>query len=426
MNSLPPLAERCRPKLLSQYVGQKHLLSENGLLSPMLKNGALPSMIFWGPPGVGKTTLARLIAKESKREFHALSAIHSGVKDVSDAIAKAEDRSLFQKGKPILFIDEIHRFSKSQQDSLLAAVEAGTISLFGATTENPGFEVIPALLSRCQVFILQPLKEDELIEIGNNALLKDEYLAPKEYKIEDWDPIIRVADGDARRLLNIIELLANRQEEGSFLIKADLDSLLEANPILYDRKGDQHYDIVSAFIKSIRGSDPQATVYWLARMIEGGEDPKFIARRMLISAAEDIGLANPNALLIANACFDSVEKIGMPEGRIVLSQCALYLATSAKSNSAYLAIDKALALVKETGRKEVPLHLRNPANKLLKSIGHGKGYVYPHSYTGHFKAQEYMPKDLEGSILYETADNPKEESISKQLQWWWSGKYKSR
>lgn len=426
MNSLPPLAERCRPKMLSQYVGQEHLISENGLLGPMLKNGALPSLILWGPPGVGKTTLARLIAKESGRDFHALSAIHSGVKDVREAISKAENRTLFQKGKPILFIDEIHRFSKSQQDSLLAAVEAGIITLFGATTENPGFEVIPALLSRCQVFVLQPLRDEELIKIGRNALVTDVHLSKNEWVINNWDPIIRVADGDARRLLNIVEMLASRQEDGSKIIEPNLESLLEANPILYDRKGDQHYDIVSAFIKSIRGSDPQASVYWLARMIEGGEDPKFIARRMLISASEDIGLANPNALLIANACFDAIEKIGMPEGRIILSQCALYLATSAKSNSAYLAIDKALEIVKSTGRKEVPLPLRNAANRLLKSIGHGKGYVYPHSYTGHFKAQEYLPDGLEGSIIYDAADNPKEQSILKQLRLWWGEKYKTR
>lgn len=420
-----PLAERRRPRQLDQYIGQSHLLDkESGLISPMLRSGLFPSMIFWGPPGVGKTTLARLLAEKSGRRFMTLSAVHSGVKDVREAIAKAKEGGLFQQARPILFIDEIHRFNKSQQDALLGAVEEGTLQLMGATTENPGFEVIPALLSRCQVFVLEPLNEEELTYIAEKAIEEDPLFKPLEIEIEDWSPVLRSADGDARRLLGILEMLAGRAE-GKLRIGADqMEQLLDANPILYDKKGDQHYDLISAFIKSVRGSDPHAAVYWLARMLEGGEDPKFIARRLIILASEDIGLANPTALVLANATFESVDKIGMPEARIPLSQCTIYLATSEKSNSAYLAIGKAQKIVKESGRQTVPIHLRNAANNLMKQQGYGKDYQYAHDHPGHFVSQDYLPADLKGSSIYRPAKNSREKALEDRMHALWGNKYK--
>lgn len=420
-----PLAERRRPRHLDDYIGQDHLLSKtSGLLSLMIKSGALPSLILWGPPGVGKTTLARLLANKTERSFMTLSAVHSGVKDVREAIKKAKEGGLFSAERPILFIDEIHRFNKSQQDALLGAVEEGIITLIGATTENPGFEVIPALLSRCQVFALQALSDESLRKIGEEAIAHDPLFQNREIKVADWSSIIRVADGDARRFLNILEMLAD-QSQGDLLITEDrLQQLLDANPILYDKKGDQHYDLISAFIKSIRGSDPHAAVYWLARMLEGGEDPKFIARRLIILASEDIGLANPTALVMANATFESVDKIGMPEARIPLSQCCIYLATSDKSNSAYMAIGAAQKLVKETGRLDVPLHLRNAANSLVKKMGYGENYQYSHNYADHFADQEYLPEELSGYTIYQAAQNSREEQLNKRMKHLWGDKYK--
>ncbi len=419
-----PLAERRRPKHINEYVGQAHLLGERGLLRPMLESGLLPSLILWGPPGVGKTTLARLLAESTGHHFQMLSAVHAGVKDVREAIVKAEERHLFSKGKPLLFIDEIHRFNKSQQDSLLAAVEKGSLTLIGATTENPGFEVIPALLSRCQVFVLEALKPEELETIGRNALSLDSFFAPFQIELPDWKPLLRIADGDARRLLNLLEMLVQNTSNGQWTWSEDrLEELLKSNPILYDKKGEQHYDLISAFIKSVRGSDPNAALYWMARMIEGGEDPKFIARRMLILASEDIGLANPNALLLANACFEAVNVLGMPEARIPLGQCAIYLATSVKSNSAYLAIDQAIHKVKETGKLEVPLHLRNAANSLLKKLDYGKNYQYAHDFDSHFVNQEYLPEAIKGSTFYSPADNPAEHKYQEWLKRLWREKY---
>ena len=421
-----PLAERRRPGILKEYVGQEHLLGTGGLLEPMLQSGDIPSLILWGPPGVGKTTLARLLTESLDKAFYTLSAVHSGVKEVRETIKKAKEQSLFRKGRPILFIDELHRFSKSQQDSLLGAVEDGSISLIGATTENPGFEVIPALLSRCQVFTLKPLSEKELQKIVASTYSSDHAFEGFVYEAEEWEAVVRIANGDARRLLNIMEMLVMRSEGSIDTSEERLDQLLKANPLIYDKKGDQHYDLISALIKSIRGSDPNAAVYWLARMLEGGEDPKFISRRLIILAAEDIGLANPTAGVIAHSCFESVEKIGMPEGRIVLSQCVLYLSLSPKSNSAYMSINKAQQLVRETGSLEVPLALRNASNALTKSMDYGTGYMYAHEHPKNFASMEFMPDEIAGTQLYDPSDNPKEQEYQKKIAALWPGKYENQ
>ena len=424
MNNLPPLAERMRPKSLNDYVGQKHLVGPGAVLRKAIESGNLPSMLFWGPPGVGKTTLAYIISQSLSRPFFALSAINSGVKDVREVIEKA---SLLKQGGqtlPVLFIDEIHRFSKSQQDSLLGAVERGIVTLIGATTENPSFEVISALLSRCQVYILQHLEEDDLGNLLNKAMQEDEVLKNKKITIQEHEALLRLSGGDARKLLNIFELLVNSIDTPEIVVTNDaVLKNVQQNMALYDKAGEQHYDIISAFIKSMRGSDPNGAVYWLARMLVGGEDPLFIARRMLILASEDIGNANPNALLLAQSCFEAVNKIGMPEARIILSQAAIYLATSAKSNASYTAIDAAMALVKQTGDLPVPLDLRNAQTKLMKNIGYGKDYKYSHSYDGNFETQEYFPDELSGTKLYDPGKNPAEEKLREKLRQNWKDKY---
>ena len=395
-----PLAERLRPKTLDEYIGQKHLVGQGAILRQMIESGNIASFILWGPPGVGKTTLARIIAHQLQRPFYTLSAVTSGVKEVRDVIDKAKRTASINSGlfaptdsrSPILFIDEIHRFSKSQQDSLLGAVEEGTITLVGATTENPSFEVITPLLSRCQVYVLKSLEKDDLMELLNRALTQDEYIKGLGLQVKETEAILRYSGGDARKLLNIIELVSN---SGAKIIDNEtVTKQLQQNPVAYDKDGEMHYDIISAFIKSIRGSDPQAAIYWLARMIEGGEDPKFIARRLVISASEDIGLANPNAMLLANTCFEVVNKIGWPEGRIPLAETTIYLATCKKDNSAYLAIDAALAKVRETGNLPVPLHLRNAPTSLMKDLGYADGYKYPHDFPGHWVARQYLPDEL--------------------------------
>lgn len=401
-----PLAERMRPKTLDEYIGQKHLVGEGAILRQMIESGNIASFILWGPPGVGKTTLARIIAHQLQRPFYTLSAVTSGVKDVRDVIDKAKHTAALNSGlfapadgrSPILFIDEIHRFSKSQQDSLLGAVEEGTITLVGATTENPSFEVITPLLSRCQVYVLKSLAKEDLLELLNRVLTKDEYIRSLGLQVKDTDALLRYSGGDARKLLNIIELVANSGVKK--ITNETVTKQLQQNPVAYDKDGEMHYDIISAFIKSIRGSDPQAAIYWLARMIEGGEDPKFIARRLVISASEDIGLANPNALLLANACFEAVNKIGWPEGRIPLAETTIYLATCKKDNSAYLAIDEALAKVRETGNLPVPLHLRNAPTSLMKELGYHDGYKYPHDYPGHWVEQQYLPEELKSTVFW--------------------------
>ncbi len=420
-----PLAERLRPKTLDDYVGQQHLVGENAILRKVIETGKLPSFILWGPPGVGKTTLAKIIANKLERPFQTLSAINAGVKDIREAIAEAKKKQFFSRPNPILFIDEIHRFSKSQQDSLLGAVEQGVITLIGATTENPSFEVISALLSRCQVYVLNALNKEELEELLQLALAKDEQLRDLDIEIKEKEALFRHSGGDARKLLNILEIVVNA-ETGDKIIIDDktVTERLQKNIALYDKNGELHYDIISAFIKSIRGSDPNAAVYWLARMLEGGEDIKFIARRLVISAAEDIGLANPNALLLANNCFQSINVIGMPEARIVLSQCTIYLATSPKSNSAYEAINDAQRLVRETGNLSVPLHIRNAPTKLMKSLGYGKDYKYAHGFEGNFKKQDYLPDELKGKEIYAPQKNGSEEVIRKRLQAWWKDHYK--
>jgi putative ATPase len=422
--SVIPLAERMRPSNLDEYVGQTHILGENSGLRKAISSGNIPSMIFWGPPGVGKTTLAQIIANTVERPFHSLSAINSGVKDIREIIQKVNSQGLFGQNNAILFIDEIHRFSKSQQDSLLGAVEKGTITLIGATTENPSFEVISALLSRCQVYTLQHHTKEELRDLINRALSQDEFLKDKKITLTETDALLKVSGGDARKLLNGLEMIISQIGGDEIEITNDsVTAVLQENIAMYDKDGEQHYDIVSAFIKSIRGSDPNAAVYWLARMIEGGEDPKFIARRLIISASEDIGLANPNALIIANAAFDSINKIGWPEGRIVLSQATIYLASSPKGNASYMAIGKAQSLVKQTGNLSVPLPLRNAPTQLMKDLGYGAAYKYSHDGANNFVAQEFLPDEVKGSNFFKAGSSKKEQDITQTIKNLWGDKY---
>lgn len=419
-----PLAERLRPRNLDEYIGQKHLVGEGAILRKMIESGRVPSFLLWGPPGVGKTTLAQIIANTLDTPFYTLSAINSGVKDVRDVIEQAKKNQFFNTKSPILFIDEIHRFSKSQQDSLLNAVETGVITLIGATTENPSFEVIRPLLSRCQVYVLQSLDKDDLIRLANRAITEDTFLKERDIELKETNALLKYSGGDARKLLNILDLIINADTSEKVVITDKMvTERLQENPAAYDKGGEMHYDIISAFIKSIRGSDPDAAIYWLARMVAGGEDPKFIARRLVISAAEDIGLANPNALLLANACFDTLHKIGWPEGRIVLAETTIYLATSAKSNSAYLAIDEAIAAVNETGNLPVPLHLRNAPTKLMKELNYGKEYKYAHSFENNFVEQDYVPKEIKGKRFWEPQQNASENKIVEWLRKLWKNRY---
>ncbi len=422
---MQPLAERLRPKTLDEYIGQKHLVGEHAILRQMIESGRIASFILWGPPGVGKTTLAKIIANKLDRPFYTLSAVTSGVKDVREVIEKAKSSRFFsQGGNPILFIDEIHRFSKSQQDSLLGAVENGTVTLIGATTENPSFEVITPLLSRCQVYVLKSLEKQDLLELAERAIKTDVELSRRQIVLDETEALLRFAGGDARKLLNILDLVITADTNETVHITNDVvTERLQQNPMAYDKDGEVHYDIISAFIKSIRGSDPDAAIYWLARMVAGGEDPKFIARRLVISAAEDIGLANPNALLLANACFDTLQKIGWPEGRIVLAETTVYLAASPKSNSAYLAIDEALGLVNRTGNLPVPLHLRNAPTKLMKELGYGKEYKYSHDYPNHFVAQQFLPDELTSERIWKGQDNPAEKTLTDRLRALWKGRF---
>ena len=420
-----PLAERLRPKSLKDYISQEHLVGANGSLTNQIAQGIIPSLILWGPPGTGKTTLANIIAKESERPFYNLSAINSGVKDIRDVIDSAKKNSgLFTTKNPILFIDEIHRFSKSQQDSLLGAVEKGIVTLIGATTENPSFEVIPALLSRCQVYILNHFTKEDLLALLNNAITNDKQLAQKNITLTETDALLRVSGGDGRKLLNTFELIINNTNSDDINITDELVlKSVQKNTIQYDKTGEQHYDIVSAFIKSIRGSDPNGAVYWLARMIEGGEDVKFIARRLIILASEDIGNANPTALIMANNTFQAVTIIGFPESRLILSQCVVYLATSAKSNASYMAINQAQQAVKKSGNLSIPLHLRNAPTKLMKELGYGENYKYSHNYANNFAEQEFLPDDLSGTKFYDPGNNPREKSQRDFLKNRWKDKY---
>jgi putative ATPase len=419
-----PLAERIRPATLDDFIGQKHLVGEGAVIRKMIASGRISSFILWGPPGVGKTTLAKIIANSLNRPFYILSAINSGVKDVRDVIEKAKNNRFFSAQNPILFIDEIHRFSKSQQDSLLGAVEQGVLTLIGATTENPSFEVISPLLSRCQVYVMKSLEKEDLLVLLDRAIRTDFDLSAKNIVVEESEALLRFSGGDARKLLNVLELVINAAGEGQIVLTNDMvTEKLQENLALYDKNGEMHYDIISAFIKSIRGGDPDAAVYYLARMLEGGEDIKFIARRLLILSAEDIGLANPNALLLAQSTFDAVHKIGMPESRIILSECAIYLATSPKSNSAYSAIDEALAEVKLTGHLPVPLHLRNAPTKLMKQLGYGEEYKYAHSYDGNFVDQDFLPEKIKEKRFYKPQQNATEEKILERLRHWWKDRF---
>jgi putative ATPase len=417
MNHIP-LAERFRPSSLDDYFGQEHLVGPNAVLRKAIESGNIPSMLFWGPPGVGKTTLAHIISQTLKRPFYTLSAINSGVKDVREVIDRVQGQGMFSRGA-VLFIDEIHRFSKSQQDSLLGAVEKGIVTLIGATTENPSFEVISALLSRCQVYVMKHLERADLEKLVLKALATDADLMRKQIRVEEFEALLRMSGGDARKLLNVLELVVSQLGEGESITNERVAEIVQQNPAMYDKSGEMHYDIISAFIKSIRGSDPQAAVYYLARMVEGGEDPKFIARRMLILASEDIGLANANALLMADATFRAVENIGWPESRIILSQCALYLATSPKSNSAYMAIDAAIAEVRNSGDLNIPMHIRNAPTKLMKDLGYGEEYKYAHNYEGNFVYQQFLPETLAGAKFYQPGNNAKEVQVREWLKARW-------
>ena len=420
-----PLAERLRPRTLDDYIGQRHLVGEGAVLRRMIDAGRISSFILWGPPGVGKTTLAQIIAHRLETPFYTLSAVTSGVKDVRDVIEKAQKSRFFNEASPILFIDEIHRFSKSQQDSLLGAVERGIVTLIGATTENPSFEVIRPLLSRCQLYVLKSLEKDDLLQLLQRAITTDIVLKERRIELKETDALLRYSGGDARKLLNILELVVESSTDTPLLVRDDMVvAALQQNPLAYDKDGEMHYDIISAFIKSIRGSDPDAALYWLARMIEGGEDPKFIARRVVISAAEDIGLANPNALLLANAAFDAVQKIGWPEGRIPLAEATVYLATSPKSNSAYLGVDAAIDLVRRTGNQPVPLPIRNAPTQLMKELGYHDGYKYPHDYPGHFTEQQYMPDALTGERLWYGQHSPSEQKLYERMVALWGDRFK--
>ena len=422
-----PLAERLRPRSLDDYIGQKHLVGEGAVLRKMIDAGRISSFILWGPPGVGKTTLAQIIANKLQTQFYTLSAVTSGVKDVREVIERAQKGRFFNEASPILFIDEIHRFSKSQQDSLLGAVEKGIVTLIGATTENPSFEVIRPLLSRCQLYVLKSLEKEDLQELLQRAITKDIILKERKIELKETSAMMRYSGGDARKLLNFLELVVESSSNDKIIITDSIvEECLQQNPLAYDKDGEMHYDIISAFIKSIRGSDPDAALYWMARMIEGGEDPQFIARRLVISAAEDIGLANPNALLLANAAFDAVMKIGWPEGRIPLAECAVYLATSPKSNSAYLGIGAALELVQKTGNQPVPLHLRNAPTSLMKDLGYSDGYKYPHDFIGHFTPQQYMPDALQEERLWHAQHSPAEEKLYERMVNYWGKRFESK